>query len=422
MYDILIKQALFKGERVDLAIAGSQIVALAPTGTLLRDSVAREVIDGAHFLLRAPFYNTHTHHAMTLLRGIDDDCALMDWLQRCIWPREAHLTEEAVYTGTQLAIVESIRSGCVAFNDMYFHQPQILRAAQALNVRAQVGLMYMDQVSEHVENEATFALRNELPDTIRLCVAPHALYTTTEEQLKELALFAAREGFTIHMHAAESKAETQIARNRFGASSPIRYLDRCGLLRENTILAHGCYLDDEDREILAKRGCVIAHCPHSNQKLASGTFEMAKALKAGIKVTVGTDGAASNNSLSMIVETKSAALVGKLVAGSPDAIPFDVVDRAVTEVAAHALGFKQAGKIAVGADADVLLVDMRAPAFIGTGNADANFIYAGDSSLVDTVICAGKVLMRHKVISGEAEILQRAQLAAERLQYACQNA
>lgn len=420
MYDLLIQHVLYRGTRIDVAISGSQIAAISPASTTLSQASAREVIEGTPFLLRSPFYNTHTHHAMTLLRGIDDDCALMDWLQHVIWPREAHLTPEAVYAGTRLAILESIRSGCVAFNDMYFHQPEILRAAQEMHVRAQVGLMYMNQVSTHIENEATLALRKQLPDTLRLSVAPHALYTTSEQQLRQLADFARVEALPIHTHAAESTTETQIARDTFHAQSPIRYLERCGLLTESTILAHCCHLDDTDRALLAERGCTIAHCPQSNQKLASGTFEMAKALAAGIKVTIGTDGAASNNSLSMIAETKSAALVGKAIAGAPDALPFSALDQAVTETAAKALGFPNAGKIAVGADADLLLIDMRSPAFVGTGNPDANFIYAGDSAAVDTVICAGHILMRHKQIPGEAEILAEAQRAAETLQNACQ--
>lgn len=413
MIDILVKNAFFRGQTIDVAIKDGVFVALSPAGQNAYQ--ARQTLDAKGALLRAPFYNTHTHHAMTLLRGIDDHCALMDWLQKVIWVREARLSPEIVYAGTRLAILESIKSGCVGFNDMYFHQPAILQAAQEMGVRAQVGLLYMDQISEHTENEATLALRESLPPTLHLAVAPHALYTTSRKQLEALAAFAKTNDLPIHTHAAETLTEHTIARERFQASSPIRYLDDCGLLTPKTILAHCCHLDDEDRAILASRKCTIAHCPHSNMKLSSGTFDFVKAHQAGIAITIGTDGAASNNSLSMIAETKTAALLAKATTGRPDALPLEVIDCAVTEVAAKALGFENAGKIAVGAEADLILINRQHPAFVGTGDPTANFLYAGDASMVETVICAGKILMHEGVVPGEKEILEAAQVAALQL-------
>lgn len=411
--DLLVKNALLKGRNVDVAIDKGVFLEISPTGQ--ETYQAKKTLDATGMLMRAPFYNTHTHHAMVLFRGVDDQCSLMDWLKNVIWPREANLSPEAVYAGTRLAILESIKCGCVGFNDMYFHQPQILRAAQTMGVRAQVGLMYMDQVSQHIENEATLALRDTLPPTLHLAVAPHALYTTTREQLESLGMFAHQNQLPIHIHAAETLTECAIARNQFHAKSPIQYLDTCGLLNETTILAHCCHLTDEDREIIAQRKSFIAHCPHSNLKLASGTFDFVKAHTAGIKVTVGTDGAASNNALSMIAEAKTAALLAKATAGSPDALPIDILDRSVTSTAAAALGFPNAGKIEAGAEADFILVTLNAPAFIGMGNPDANFLYAGDPSMVDTVVCAGNVLMQQHVVPEEDEILAAAQVVASQL-------
>ncbi len=411
--DILILNVLHRGKRVDVAIKDGRFAALEPAGTL-REVAAKEVIDGSEMLLRTPFYNTHTHQAMTLLRGIDDDCPLMEWLTQCIWPREAKLTPELVEIGTKLAIIEGLHSGCVAFNDMYFHQPAIVRAAMEMGVRARVGVMLMDQVSDHIENEALLAMRDTLPDTIGLTVAPHALYTTTPEILKAAARQADELGIPIHTHAAETVVEAAIAKERFGYDRPIAYLDACGLLKPGTILAHCCHATDEDLALMAEREIVVAHCPQSNQKLASGTFPWAKAAAAGVRITVGTDGAASNNGLSMIAEAKAAALTAKLAAGVPHLLPFAALDHAVTETAAEALGFKNAGRIAVGADADALLIDMRHPIFT-VGDPDANFIYAGDTSCVDTVLCAGKILMRNKHIPGEATILAQAREACERM-------
>ncbi len=415
MYDLVILNVLHRGNRVDVAIQGSIFAAVEPAGTLIQAS-SKMRWDGANYLIRPPFYNTHTHQAMTLFRGTGDDCSLMDWLSHHIWPRENRLTPEAVYAGTRLAIVEGLHSGCVGFNDMYFHQPQTIRAAWEMGVRAQIGLVFMNQVSEHIENEATLALRDTLPDTIHLTLAPHAIYTTTPALLHDLSQKADKFALPIHIHAAESLAEHKQA-NAFGFSSPVTYLKSCGILRPGTILAHACHLSDADRDLLASNNVIIAHCPQSNQKLASGTFEWEKAAKAGISITVGTDGAASNNGLSMIAETKAAALTARIASASPEALPFEALDAAVTSVAAQALGFPNAGRIAPGADADLILVDLRTPPFACGGNADVNFIYAADSASVDTVLCAGKILMRHRHIAGEGRIQEAAHQAAEALRH-----
>ncbi|MEG2725166.1 MAG: amidohydrolase [Kiritimatiellia bacterium] len=411
MYDYLIRNTLLKGNRVDIAIKGKKFVAIEPAGTL-HSQASSKIIEGTRFLARSPFYNTHTHQAMTLLRGIDDECTLMDWLKRCIWPREIRLTPELVEIGTQLAILEGIHSGCVAFNDMYFHQPATIRAAIKMGVRAQIGLVMMDQVSDHIENETTLEMRAELPETIHLAFAPHALYTTTPEILRDVARQAERLRLPIHMHASESLAEVETARTRFN-KTPIAYLDSCGLLNETTILAHACHLTDADIEILSQRQCILAHCPQSNQKLASGIFPYVRVIQAGLRMTVGTDGAASNNGLSMISESKAAALSAKCSSGAPEIVKFTTLDRAVTEVAANALGFPHAGRITVGSDADLLLVNMDRTFFAGGGDPDNNFIYASDSSCVDTVFCNGRLLMQASSVEGEAEILSAARKASE---------
>ena len=412
--DLLIQAVLWQGRRVDVAITKGLFTAIAPAGSL-KPSETTTCLDGRPFLLRPPFYNTHTHHAMTLLRGAGEDLPLMAWLNDRIWPREARLTPELVAAGTRLAIVESLHSGCVAFNDMYFHQPAILRVAQEMGVRARVGLMVMNQVSDHIENEAALALRPTLPPTLNLCLAPHALYTTTTEQLRNVAEQSEALGLPIHLHAAETQAECEIARTQFQAETPMRYLDACGLLKPGTILAHCCHVTDADLALMAQRGVTVAHCPQSNQKLGSGTFPWAKARAAGVTVTIATDGAASNNSLSMIAEVKAAALSAKLGAPSPEVVTLTEVDAAATRVAARALGFENAGEIAVGREADCILVDLRLPAFAAGNNPDADFIYAADSSCVDTVICAGRIVMQHKVVPNEAEILAEAREAAAQL-------
>ena len=415
MYDFLFLNALYKGQRIDLAVAGSQIAALTPAGGLAQ-AEARQRIDASDFLLRVPFYNTHTHHAMTLLRGLGEDAPLMEWLTQHIWPREAHLTPQAVYAGTRLAILESIRSGCVAFNDMYFHQPAAIRAAEEMGVRARIGLTMMNMVSEHIENEATLALRDSLPETINLALAPHAPYTTTPELLRQVAADAQRLGLPIHIHLAETLTECAYVKEHFGFDTPAQYLHACGILQPGTLLAHGCHLTESDLALVAEQGCVVIHCPQSNQKLASGIFPFAAAKAAGGRVTIGTDGAASNNGLSMIAETKAAYLQAKL--HTPEGLSSPTLkdfDAAATTAGAEALGFTNAGRIAVGADADLLFVNRKNVAFVGKGDPDANFLLAADSSAVDTLLCHGKMLMQNGCIPGEEQILTEAQAAAEEL-------
>lgn len=417
MCDFILENALLRGERVDVAVKGGLFTAVEPAG-ILRPLPAKERLDGTGFLLRPPFYNTHTHQPMTLLRGIDDNCTLMDWLQQVIWPLEKRLTPDDIHAGTRLAILEGIHSGCVAFNDMYCGQTAVVRAAREMGVRARIGVVVQSEGSSIFENDALLAMRDTLPPEIGISFAPHALYTTTPEILRAMAAQARDLDLPIHTHAAESLSECACAKEDFGFDSPIAYLDACGVLTPKTILAHCCHLSAADWDLLAGRGVTVAHCPESNRKLASGTFSWSAARQAGVRVTVGTDGAASNNGLSMIAETKSAALTAKLAAGRPDALPFAELDRAVTQDAADALGFAGCGQIKPGAPADFILVNLNRSVFAGGGDADANFIYAGDSSCVDTVVCAGRFLMRGGIVPGEETILETARAAAARLRAA----
>ena len=357
MFDLLLSNALLKGRRVDVAIQGSTFAAVEPAGTLAQ-AEARERLDCSRFLLRTPFYNTHTHQAMTLLRGIDDDCALMDWLTREIWPREARLTPHAVYAGTRLAILEGLKSGCVAFNDMYFHQPAVIRAAEEMGVRARIGLMYMDQVSDHIENDTTLALRDALPPTIGLSIAPHALYTTSPELLRRVADQAESLGLPLHIHAAETAAETAIAKERFGFDSPIAYLDACGILRPGTILAHCCHATEADLALIAARGCFVAHCPQSNTNLMSGAAPVRAFLDRGMRVGLGSD-IAGGASLSIFRAMADAIQVSKLRSClAPDGL------RPITMEEAFFMGtrgggafFGKVGSFEPGFEADAIVLD-----------------------------------------------------------------
>ncbi len=411
MIDMLIQSAtLASGESVDIAITGSLITAIAPARTIQDDT--HQVIDGRAFYAFPPFYNTHTHLAMTLLRGVDDSLPLMDWLNTCIWPIENSLTPAITYAGSRLAFLEMIKSGCVAFNDMYFYQDQTLHAAQEMGLRGRIGLLSMAGGMNRVRNDALLAEVPQQDGLIRLSYMPHAVYTTTPDLLKEIVSKSHDLGVPIHTHASESAAEVENCLKQYGMT-PIALLEACGALSPTTILAHVCHPTDADIEILAKHQVTVAHCPCSNQKLASGTLPYAKLSQAGIRITVGTDGAASNDSLNMIAETKATALSAKAQAATPTAINIHSLYRQVTREAAVALGFDNAGELKVGRDADLILVSRRAIPFVTGGDVISNLIYAATPEVVDTVICAGRILMQDRRVPHEDEILDQAQAVAQ---------
>jgi 5-methylthioadenosine/S-adenosylhomocysteine deaminase len=247
-----------------------------------------------------------------------------------------------------------------------------------------------------------------------ISVAPHAIYTTTEEILRDVADTAEKYGLIIHTHLAETKKEFDDCMAQHGMS-PTAYVDRCGILTDRTILAHSVALTDEDIELLAERRSVLVHMPVSNMKLVSGHFRYdSAALFNKCRWVIGTDGASSNNSLSMLGEMKTAALRGKDLTGDPKAMKAADVFRAATRSGAEAFGI-DAGVIEPGRLADCMLVDLNNHNLVPGFNLISDMVYAADSSCIDTVVCDGRILMRGGHVDGEEEIVSEAREAAKRL-------
>ena len=407
MIDLLLKNVVLNNTVCDVAVKNGMFSAIEKE--IAQPAV--KVIDGkGRFAVCPGFYNTHTHHAMTLLRGYADDLELFDWLNNHIWPAEALLTEEDVYAGARLAILEMIKSGTIFFNDSYWHPRATAKAAVEMGVKAEVGLLYLSiadgSTLKNEQNEALLDMADELPERVRIAHAPHAIYTVSTERLRKAAEDAERDGRHIHIHAAETKKEFDdcIAQHNM---TPIAYLNSLGVLTEKTILAHCVHLTDDDRRIIAESGAVIAHNPVSNQKLCSGIFDWKHAAEANCKITIGTDGCSSNNNLSMLEEMKFAALSAKVSSMDPKCGKADEIYRAATVNGAEAFGFKS-GIIAVGYEADAILVDLESPEMVGDYNLVSNLVYSASREVVDTVICQGKVLMEHRIVPGEAEIISSA--------------
>jgi 5-methylthioadenosine/S-adenosylhomocysteine deaminase len=403
---LLIRQILLDNQSVDVLIEGNRFSRIAPTV----DAPGATIIDGQGKAIVPAFYNAHGHAAMTLFRGYADDIDLFPWLQEHIWPAEAQLTPDDVACATRLAIVEMIRGGTVFFNDMYWEPATVARVADEMGMRAAIGRLFIEESPGRVrplcqrksEELETFAPR--LSSRIQITYAPHAIYTVSGITLRRISEQARAAEQMIHIHAAETVAECEACQREHGMT-PIEWIDACGLLGSRTVLAHAVHLTDADIALIRERQAIVAHMPVSNAKLGSGRFRFQAVVeKAGCRTTIGTDGSASNNNLSMIDEMKCAALSAKLQAGSPVAGQAKTVFDCATRHGAEAFGL-DTGVIAPGKLADALLVDLNHPAMVPDYHLVSNLVYSADTSVIDTVICDGRVLMRNRVIPGEAEIV-----------------
>lgn len=361
---------------------------------------------------------------MSLLRGYADDLQLMPWLQDHIWPAEAHLSDEIVSAGTRLAICEMIRSGCVFANDMYWFAPAVARAADEMGIRAAISIQTIETRGPGKNDPRNIAANKALENLPRAgddqtrvfaVIAAHAIYTVCESTLRGLADQARAEDSFLHVHVSETAGEVETCRKLHRGLTPVAYLDGLGMIGPKTIMAHCVHLTDDDIKIIADRGAVIVENAQSNMKLASGMFRFKAAVeKGGCRAILGTDGASSNNSLSMFSEMKAAALLAKVESGDPTAAPAAKIYSMATREGARAFGL-DAGEIRVGAAADFILLRPDALALVPGFNLTSDLVYAADTSCVDTVVCAGRVLMEHGVIPGEAEIIAAARAAAAAL-------
>lgn len=416
MNRILLKNVILDNQTTDVVIEGNRFAQIGGNVT----GEFNETINGkGNLALLPPFYNTHTHIAMTLLRGYADDLELFDWLNNHIWPAEAKLTPEDIYYGTRLGLLEMIHSGSVFCCDSYPKQELMAKAADEMKMRAAICYLYfcpggLETNTNQLSNDRLRENAAALSDRIILPHFPHAIYTVSETALCQIAEQHA--GEFISVHASETKGEFDDCLKKHGMT-PVAFLEKCGLLGPKTVLAHCVHLTDDDLNIIARTQSVISHNPTSNLKLCSGRFRWEDALATGCRVTIGTDGPSSNNNLSMLEEIKFAAISAKVEAGRPTAGRAEQVFRAATVEGAHAFGL-DAGEIAVGKLADCQLVDLDNPVMTGDFNLISNIVYSADSSVVNTVICDGNILMRDHYVPGQEEIVRQARNVCRKLRQA----
>jgi len=410
---ILIKAVGLNEQTVDIFIEGNRIKRILPAENDRQSFLADIEIDGRRKAVIPGLVNMHTHAAMTLFRGFGDDMPLMPWLEEKIWPNEAKLTSEDIYTGVKLACVEMIRSGTTAFFDMYFQSDIAAQAVEEMGLRAVLAENYFDyfdpQQLEQCKRliEKRFAQKAPACDRIRFALGPHAIYTVSGDLLRWSSDFAKDNDLLIQFHLAETEGETDFCRDHFG-TTPVRYMQQLGVLSPRIIAAHVLYVDEEEIRILAGSGVNVVHNPASNMKLGSGHQFLYKEMReAGITVAIGTDGCSSSNNLDMIEAMKLASLLGKSWRKKPEVLTSAEMFWSATQAGAEMIGI-DAGRIEEGYLADLCLIDLNLPAFTPNFNYLSNLVFAANGSCVDTVICDGRILMRDKKIPGEDEIMEKA--------------
>jgi 5-methylthioadenosine/S-adenosylhomocysteine deaminase len=419
---ILITNVVKDGKTVGIFIDNAGMI--AAIGERIRQDYRGEadlIIDGDGAIALPGLVNTHTHAAMTLLRGYADDMVLQDWLSQKIWPLEAHLTPGDVYWGTRLACLEMIRSGTTAFNDMYFMMDQAARAVDEAGIRAVLSYGFIDlnnPEKRETECKATEQLASHVRSLnnprIRAAAGPHAIYTVSSEGLKWCAAFAREQEIGIHIHLSETEQEVKDCHTKYG-KSPAALLEECGIPGPRTVAAHGCWLDPAECTILGRHGVSVSHNPASNMKLATNRAMPCRDLvSAGANVCLGTDGCASNNNLDMFEEMKIAGLLQKFYWNNPTILPAPEALAMATWNGAQALGLGT-GILAAGAPADIVLVTARTACDTPLHNATSNLVYSCNGGAVETTICNGRILMLNREVPGEDEILTRAAEAARDL-------
>lgn len=374
------------------------------------------VINGKGKAVIPGLINTHTHAAMTLFRSYADDMPLMEWLQNKIWPLEAKLNVEDIYHGTKLACLEMIKSGTTAFNDMYFEVEAIAKAVEEMGMRACISSAFFDFFDEQRLEESLKKVKDDLKklknfENVIPAVGPHAPYTVSLDGLKASMEIAEEYDALVHFHLAETKGEIEEFKKKNG-KGVVEALDEIGFLNSRLIAAHCVWLSEEEIKLMAERNVNVSHCPASNMKLCVGNALNYSAMKKhGLNVTLGTDGAASNNNLDMFEEMKFAALLQKYHYSIPTLLNAKEVFEMATLNGAKALGIK-AGLIEPGYLADLVLIDLKKPYLMPGHNIIGDIVYSAKGDCVDTVIIDGNIVMENGRVEGEEEIMEEARKTA----------
>jgi 5-methylthioadenosine/S-adenosylhomocysteine deaminase len=413
---ILLRDVTLGDARKDILIGQGRIRRIGPVGACADWQLAGDLdmMDCSGMVAVPGLVNMHTHSPMSLMRGIGEDMHFHEWLRK-IWAVEEHLDHEFVYWGTKVACLEMIRTGTTTFNDQYWFFDSSVRAAREMGMRIATGYDVMDKGSQNeaerqkeqcIAKSEAFLNAGDPGHIYEL--AFHAIYSVSEEMILWTSALAEKYDVPLHIHLCETRKEVEDCKAAHGGLTPVEYLDRLGVLSPRLLAAHTLWISPHDIELLAAHGVHCIHNVNSNTKLASGyRFLYNEMRDAGINLCLGTDGCASSNNLDLLEAMKTAAIFQKAWRDDPSALPLPELLDMATVNGARALRL-DAGRLEEGALADLVLVDTDNTFFLSPGPFLANLVYSAHSDCIDSVICDGRFLMRHREIPGEREIIAEA--------------
>lgn len=410
-------------EDYSIVIQNDVITDILSTNEAIKKYESDQTIDATHHILMPGFINMHTHIPMTYFRGLADDLPLNVWLEKYIWPNEAkHISEDFVYSASLHGVAELIRNGVTQFNDMYFIPRETAKACQKIGIRAMIADIGLDfPMGSFHQPEKSFdqllSLSEEFSDDERIefCYGPHAIYTCAEPTMKKCRDYAEKHNKLVHMHLSETEFEVHFSQEKYN-KRPIEYLHNLGLLNERLLLAHAVWLNEEEIELLQKYNVKVIINTESNLKLASGFAPLKSFAQHQVLMSLGTDGVASNNNLSMFDEMSITAKLHKALNQDSTFLPARDIVRMATINGAKSLGKSHlTGSVEIGKKADIIL--------LYTHNIESSpyydpyslIVYGLNQSAVKTVIINGKIVMLDREIKNidENELLDKAKYYKE---------
>lgn len=410
---ILLKNITVNDSQKDILIDKGLICRIEPAGSCAHWQLAgdMEIMQCAGKVALPGFVNMHTHAGMSMMRGVGEDLVFHDWINK-IWKIEEGIDSEYVYWATKVACLEMIRTGTTTFNDQYWYHSASIKAAEEMGIRIASGYDFLDRFDpEEAERQIaqcqlqTAAARDAGYRLTMYQLAFHAVYTVSERSLNWIRDYSEQNGLRLHIHLCETRKEVEDCKAAHGGLTPVEYFDSLGLLSPRVIAAHTLWLSPHDIEILAARGVHCVHNVNSNTKLASGYRFLYNELRdAGVNICIGTDGCGSSNNLDILEAMKTSAIFQKAWRDDPSALPLPELLDMATVNGAKALNFN-GGRLAEGAVADIMIIDTDNTFFLSPAPFLANLVYSAHSDCIDSLICDGKFVMRHREIKGEREIL-----------------
>ena len=401
-----------------VAVKGREIAGVGSSADIFGKYNAGRIIKEEGNVILPGLVNTHTHAAMVYFRGIADDLPLSDWLNKHIWPAEnSWLGPEFVSDAVELACLEMLKGGITTYNDMYFYENAAGRTAKKIGIRAVLGAGIIDFPSksaattdEYFANAESFIKDWKDDELITPCIAPHSTYTCGPDSLRRARAMAEKYNVPLHIHLSETEWEVRRVISLY-KKRPVEHLESIGFLEEDVLAAHCVWVEDKEIELLAKRKVGVSHCMESNLKLASGFAPVASMLAGGVKVTLGTDGAASNNDLNIISEMSTTAKVHKALSNNPTILDARTVLCMATRWGAEALGLgDRIGSLERGKFADIITINLNKPHLVPLYDVYSHLVYAAMAADVETVMVNGRLILYASKLqtAEESEILDKA--------------